>query len=119
MYIYSHIDIIIIIIELVSQLMHTVMSCFYVYTLSSIHLSLSLLSVSLSLFVFVSLSLSLGCFGSEHRFLAVGIGFRWREIALLAAVLGPLAYLAAVLGHLAFPAASLGPLACLAKRSAP
>ena len=35
--------------------------------------------------------------GSGHRFLAVGIDFRWREIALLAAALGPLAYLAAAL----------------------
>ena len=32
--------------------------------------------------------------GSEHRFLAVGIDFRWREIAVLAAALSPLACLA-------------------------
>ena len=32
------------------------------------------------------------------EFLAVGIDFRWREIALLAAALGPLAYLAEALG---------------------
>ena len=43
----------------------------------------------------LSPSLSLSAAGSEHRFLAVGIANRWREIALLAAALGPLAYLAA------------------------
>ena len=37
---------------------------------------------------------------SEHRFLTVGIDFRWRGIALLAAALGPLACLAAALGPL-------------------
>ena len=39
---------------------------------------------------------------SEHRFLAVGIDFRWREIAFLAAALGPLACLAEALGPLAW-----------------
>ena len=39
--------------------------------------------------------------GSEHRIFAVGIDFRWRKIALLAAVLGSLAYLAAALSLLA------------------
>ena len=38
--------------------------------------------------------------GSEHRFLAVGIDLRWREIAFLATALGSLAYLAAALGTL-------------------
>ena len=36
--------------------------------------------------------------GNEHRFFALGIDLRWREIAFLAAALGPLAYLAAALG---------------------
>ena len=40
--------------------------------------------------------------GSLHRFLAVGIDFRWREIALLAAALGPIACVAAELGPLAW-----------------
>ena len=48
----------------------------------------------------VLVSLSLSAAGSEHRFLAVGIDFRWREIAFLAAALDPLAYLAASLGPL-------------------
>ena len=38
---------------------------------------------------------------SEHRIFAVGIDFRWRKIALIAAVLGSLAYLAAALSPLA------------------
>ena len=41
--------------------------------------------------------------------MGVDIDFRRREIALLAAVLGPLACLAAALGPLACLAAALGP----------
>ena len=43
--------------------------------------------------------------------MAVGIDFRWREMTLLAAALGPLPYLAAALGPSACIAAALGPLA--------
>ena len=49
----------------------------------------------------------------RERFLIVGIDFRWREIALIAAALGPLAYLVAALGPLACLAAALGHLAWL------
>ena len=59
------------------------------------------LSIYLCLSLYLSLPLYLSAAGSEHRFLAVGIDFRWREIALLAAALVPLAYLAAELGPLA------------------
>ena len=40
--------------------------------------------------------------GSENRFLAVGIDFRWRKIVLLAAALGPLASLVAALDPIAW-----------------
>ena len=49
--------------------------------------------------------------GCEHRFLAEGIVLRWREIALLPAILGSIANLAAALGPLACLAAAIGPLA--------
>ena len=47
--------------------------------------------------------------GSEDRFRAVGIIFRWRNIVLLSTALNPLAYLAAELGPLACLAAALAP----------
>ena len=70
----------------------------YDFLIVSNCLSRSLYHFSLSIY----LSISILSAGSEHRFLAVGIDFRRREIALLAAALGPLAFLAAALGPLAW-----------------
>ena len=52
--------------------------------------------------------------GRERWLLLPSIGFGGREIASLAAALGPLACLAAAVGSLACPAAAIGPLAWLA-----
>ena len=71
------------------------------------------LSLSLSLSIYLSISLSWLLVVSICRFFAVGIDLRWREIALLAAMLVPLAYLATALGPLTCLAAALGPLAWL------
>ena len=49
----------------------------------------------------------------ERKRAVVGIVFRGREIACLAAALGPLVCLTAALGQLVCLAAALGPLACL------
>ena len=51
---------------------------------------------------------------SRRGLLVVGFDFRGREIACLAAAIGPIARLAAAPGPLAHRAAALGPLVCLA-----